>query len=81
MTHEVFGAAARAAHGNAGGTRALVEVLLLRRHMADADVVAGFAAAVEARKAADLRAGRSALGRSRQDRHGHYPSWSRRRVR
>jgi len=66
--HEAFWAAARVAHGDAGGTRALVEVLLLHRHMADADVVAGLAAAVvagavtadavavEARKAADLRA-------------------------
>ncbi|MFC7220139.1 hypothetical protein ACFQLX_18510 [Streptomyces polyrhachis] len=32
-THEAFWAAARAAHGQAAGTRALTEVLLLRRRM------------------------------------------------
>jgi len=65
--HEAFWAAARAVHGDAGGTRALVEVLLLHRHMAHGDVVAGLAAAVpvgatsadvvavEARKIAALR--------------------------
>jgi hypothetical protein len=63
--HEAFWAAARRAHGDAGGTRALVEVLLLHRHLAGAHVAAGLAAAVaagavtadavavEARKAAD----------------------------
>lgn len=62
--HEAFWAAARARHGDAGGTRALIEVLL-HRHMRHADVVAGLLAAgqvgatsadvvaVEARKAAD----------------------------
>jgi transposase len=45
--HEAFWAAARRAHGDAGGTRALVEVLLLHRHLPHADVVAGLAAAVE----------------------------------
>lgn len=44
--HEAFWAAARAAHGDAGGTRALVEVLLLHRHMAPGDVVAALAAVV-----------------------------------
>ncbi len=65
--HEAFWAAARRAHGDAGGTRALVEVLLLHRHLPHADVVAGLAAAVsvgastadvvavEARKAAQTR--------------------------
>lgn len=65
--HEAFWAAARAAHGDAGGTRALVEVLLLHRHMAHADVIAALAAvvpigatsadvvAVEARKIAAVR--------------------------
>lgn len=65
--HEAFWAAARRAHGDAGGTRALVEVLLLHRHLSHVDVSAGLAAAVtagavtadvvavEARKAADQR--------------------------
>jgi transposase len=44
--HEAFWAAARRVHGDAGGTRALVEVLLLHRHLPHADVVAGLAAAV-----------------------------------
>jgi hypothetical protein len=60
--HDAFWAAARRAHGDAGGTRALVEVLLLHRHLPHADVVTGLetalhvgastadVAAVEARK-------------------------------
>jgi len=44
--HEAFWAAARAAHGDGGGTRALVEVLLLHRHLAHTDVVAALAAVV-----------------------------------
>jgi len=63
--HEAFWARARAKLGDAEGTRALIEVLLLHRHMAHADVVAGLVAAarvgavnadvvaVEARKAAE----------------------------
>jgi transposase len=63
--HDAWWAAARAAHGDAAGTRALVEVLLLHRRMAHDHVVAGIAAALragamtadvvamEARKAAD----------------------------
>jgi hypothetical protein len=63
--HEAFWSAARAKLGDAGGTRALIEVLLLHRHMRHADVVAGLLAAatvgttnadvvaVEARKAAE----------------------------
>ena len=65
--HDAFWAAALKAHGDAGGTRELIEVLLLHRHMAAGDVVAGLAAAlavgvaradvvaVEARKAAGAR--------------------------
>ncbi len=65
--HDAFWALARKAHGDRAGTRAIVEVLLLHRHLAHADVVAGLAAAVsvgaaspdvvavEARKAAQLR--------------------------
>ena len=65
--HDAFWAAARKAHGDAAGTRALVEVLLLHRHLDRADVVAGISAALsvgstsadvvalEARKAAERR--------------------------
>ena len=45
-THEAWWAAARAAHGDAGGTRALIEVLLLHRHLPAAAVVAGMQAAL-----------------------------------
>jgi transposase len=63
--HDAFWAAARKARGDAGGTRALVEVLLLHRHLDRADVLAGISAALsvgstspdvvalEARKAAE----------------------------
>ncbi|WP_405821228.1 IS21 family transposase [Streptomyces sp. NBC_01390] len=63
--HEAWWTAARAAHGEAAGTRALIEVLLLGRHMEHEHVVAGLAAAhragaltadavaLEARKAAE----------------------------
>lgn len=63
--HDAWWAAARTGHGDAAGTRALVEVLLLHRRMAHEHVVAGIAAALragamtadvvamEARKAAD----------------------------
>ena len=65
--HDAFWAAARKAHGDAAGTRALVEVLLLHRHLERADVLAGITAALsvgstspdvvalEARKAAERR--------------------------
>jgi transposase len=65
--HESFWVAARKAHGDAAGTRALVEVLLLHRHLDRADVLAGISAALsvastspdvvalEARKAAEHR--------------------------
>jgi transposase len=65
--HEAFWSAARAQLGDAGGTRALVEVLLLHRHLERADVLTGIRAALsvestsadvvalEARKAADAR--------------------------
>jgi hypothetical protein len=66
-THDAFWAAARKALGDSGGTRVLVEVLLLHRHLEHGDVLAGIAAAlsvgsvnvdvvaVEARKAAQQR--------------------------
>ena len=44
--HEAFSSAARTAHGDAMGTRELIHVLLLHRHMRHGDVVAGLAAAV-----------------------------------
>ena len=65
--HEAWWATARKTHGDAAGTRALVEVLLLHRHLDRADVVAGISAALsvgctsvdvvalEARKAAERR--------------------------
>lgn len=46
--HDAWWAAARKAHGDAAGTRALIEVLLLHRHTAHEHVVAGLAAAVQA---------------------------------
>jgi hypothetical protein len=66
-THDAFWAAARQALGDSAGTRVLVEVLLLHRHLEHADVLAGVSAAlsvgsvnadivaVEARKAAQQR--------------------------
>ena len=67
--HDAWWAAVRKAHGDAAGTRALIEVLLLHRAMAHEHVVAGIAAAlaagaltadtvaVEARKAAQADTG------------------------
>lgn len=46
--HEAFWAAARTAHGDAAGTRALIEVLLLHRRLPAEAVRAGIAAAVTA---------------------------------
>ncbi|MFF0790389.1 IS21 family transposase [Streptomyces spiralis] len=46
--HEAFWAAARAAHGDAAGTRALIEVLLLHRRMPAPTVEQGMAAAIRA---------------------------------
>lgn len=64
-THDIYWAEARRRLGDAHGTRALIEVLLLHRHLAAEAVIAGMAAAlaagvidpqvvaVEARRAAD----------------------------
>jgi hypothetical protein len=64
--HDAWWEAVRKTHGDAAGTRALVEVLLLHRHMLHEHVVAGIAAALgagaltadavalEARKAAQV---------------------------
>lgn len=44
--HDTFWTAARKAHGDAQGTRILIEVLLLHRHLGHGDVTAGIAAAL-----------------------------------
>ncbi|CUU59765.1 hypothetical protein Ga0074812_13164 [Parafrankia irregularis] len=46
--HDAWWAAATKAHGEPVGTRALIEVLLLHRHLAHEHVVAGLAAALRA---------------------------------
>jgi len=48
MAHDAFWAAARAARGDAAGTRALIEVLLLHRRMPASAVTAGITAALDA---------------------------------
>jgi hypothetical protein len=65
--HEAFWTAARKAHGDGPGTRALVDVLLLHRHLPREDVLVGLRAvtalgvtnpdvvAVEARRIAETR--------------------------
>lgn len=77
--HDRFWAAARKAHGDAAGTRALVEVLLLHRRLDHADVLAGITAALavgsvnpdvvalEARKAAEDRGRAAGPGGADQD--------------
>jgi hypothetical protein len=47
-THEAFWAAARHRHGDANGTRALIEVLLLHRRLPATAVLAGITAALTA---------------------------------
>jgi transposase len=47
--HEAFWTAARKSLGDAAGTRALIEVLLLHRHLDRADVLAGITAALSVR--------------------------------
>lgn len=46
--HDAFWAAARAAHGDRDGTRLLIEVLLLHRHLSSEFVIAGITATLEA---------------------------------
>jgi transposase len=72
--HDAWWAAACKAHGDQAGTRALIDVLLLHRHMAHEHVVAGIAAAcsvgaltadavaLEARKAAETDQGDTTPG-------------------
>jgi transposase len=80
VVHEAFWAAARKAHGDSAGTRALIEVLLLHRHLDRADVLAGITAAlsvgstsadvvaVQARKAAQRGAGEGPESSARGER-------------
>ena len=70
--HEQFWAAARAAHGEADGTRALVEVLLLHRRLGHDAVVAGLRAAVTAGLQQPGRRGARGPPR-RQQRRGRRP--------
>lgn len=44
--HDAFWAAARKAHGDAAGTRELIDILLLHRHLTNLQVVAGLTAAL-----------------------------------
>ena len=46
LTHDSFWAAARKAFGDTAGSRALIEVLLLHRHLEHVDVLAGITAAL-----------------------------------
>ena len=84
-SHDAFWAAARAAHGDAAGTRALIEVLLLHRRMPAETVMAGIAAAletgsaspelvtIEARKAAQAARDLPAAGDDPGDEPGRPP--------
>ena len=77
--HEALWSAARRASGEPAATRALIDVLLLHRHMDTADVITGITAAlpvgahaadvvaVEARMAADARAAGSVPGGEASD--------------
>ena len=88
--HEAFWAAARKVLGDCPGTRALVEVLLLHRHLGQADVLAGVSAAlavgsvsadvvaVEARKAAQQRGAQ--LPSAPAPHREHVISFTRRRL-
>jgi len=53
--HDAWWEAVRKAHGDAAGTRALIEVLLPHRHMPHEHVVAGLAAALRAGPATRVR--------------------------
>lgn len=48
VAHEAFWSAARSAHGDSTGTQALIEVLLLHRHLPATDVIAGITIALAA---------------------------------
>ena len=66
--HEAFWAAARKTHGDTAGTRELIDVLLLHRHMAAADVIAGLTAALSI--GASLADVVAVEARKHQTRHG-----------
>jgi hypothetical protein len=72
--HEAFWTAARAAHGDTGGTRALIEVLLLHRHLPTEAVIAGIRAALAVRAASPelvaVEARRAATGQTGGDQIG-----------
>ncbi len=88
--HEAFWAAARKQHGDAAGTRALIEVLLLHRHLDRDEVLTGITAALrvgstspdvvalEARKDAEQR--NPAASPPRSARHERVVSLTERRL-
>jgi hypothetical protein len=76
--HEAFWSAARTAHGDSAGTRELIDVLLLHRHMRHGEVVAGLAAAVSVgATSADVVAveGRRHASRPNSDTSDQPPQW------
>ena len=74
--HEAFWAAARARHGDAAGTKALIEVLLLHRRMPAAQVIAGMTAALAAGSCSPERGrGRGPQARRRGPGTGSGPAW------
>lgn len=89
--HEAFWVAARKAHGDSDGTRELVEVLLLHRHLHTVDIVDGLCAAlgvgaaradvvaVEARRLADQR-GNAPLPTAAQEPPARVVSLTQRRL-
>lgn len=81
--HDAFWAAARAAHGEAAGTRALIEVLLLHRRMPAVNVVAGITAALPsapaARTSSRSRAARQNPARPTTSTSTRARSWCRRK--
>ena len=76
--HGAFWSTARTAHGDGAGTRELIDVLLLHRHIRHGDVVAGVAAAVSVGATrADVvavEARRHASARN-LDTNDHAPQW------
>lgn len=74
-THDAFWQAARARHGDAEGTRALIEVLLLHRRLGQQAVLAGMRAALAAGSvAADLVAIEARKACTGRDRPAQAPS-------
>jgi transposase len=73
--HDAFWAAARRTQGDAGGTRALVEVLLLHRYLPHADVVAGLEAALRAGASTPDVVAVEARKRAQQTPRRPQPAW------